>query len=81
MPALKVHGLASGREHGPWQAPEENTLLMDFLRAHGIPVASSCAGDGVCRKCVVNGEVLSCQLTVEQFLKDYPSGVVEIGYL
>jgi uncharacterized 2Fe-2S/4Fe-4S cluster protein (DUF4445 family) len=76
-----VLGLASGKTYGPWQLPFRPTLLMDFLRAQGIPVASSCGGDGVCRKCVVNEDVLSCQVTVEQFLSDHPSGVVGISYL
>ncbi|NQY99059.1 MAG: (2Fe-2S)-binding protein [Bdellovibrionales bacterium] len=34
--------------------------LMQTLRKHNIPVASSCGGEGICGKCqvkVINGEV------------------------
>ncbi len=81
MPTLTVFGGASGKRYGPWKTPPQPILLLEFLRAQGIPVASSCAGEGVCRQCVVNENVLSCQLTVQRFLVDYPDGVVVIGYL
>ncbi len=29
----------------------EGIVLMEALLAHGIPVASSCKGDGICGKC------------------------------
>ncbi len=32
---------------------EKGSLLMKVLLENGIPVASSCNGDGVCRKCVI----------------------------
>ena len=32
---------------------ESGSLLMKSLLDNGIPVASSCGGDGVCRKCVL----------------------------
>ncbi len=32
---------------------EKGTLLMKALLENGIPIASSCGGDGVCRKCVL----------------------------
>jgi ferredoxin, 2Fe-2S len=38
--------------------PEETTL-MDALLAHGLPVASSCGGDGVCTKCRLHVRPLS----------------------
>lgn len=27
------------------------SMLMDSLLAHGLPVASSCGGEGICSKC------------------------------
>jgi 2Fe-2S ferredoxin len=48
--------------------------LMAVLLANGIPVASSCRGDGVCAKCrieVVSGiEHLSPANGLEQFLHE-----------
>ena len=32
---------------------ERGSLLMKLLLENSIPVASSCGGDGVCRKCVL----------------------------
>ena len=32
---------------------EPGTQLMKALLENGVPVASSCGGDGVCRKCVL----------------------------
>lgn len=29
----------------------EGIMLMEALLAHGVPVASSCKGDGICGKC------------------------------
>lgn len=46
---------------------------MEALLGAGIPVASSCAGEGVCAKCrvtIVQGsENLSAENDLEQFLK------------
>ena len=82
MPALiHIHGLASGRAIGTFSVDNPSDNLMDFLRGHGIPIASSCGGDGVCRKCVVNGEELSCQLSVAAFLNLFPDGMVKVSYL
>jgi Na+-transporting NADH:ubiquinone oxidoreductase subunit NqrF len=55
--------------------------LMNFLIANGITVASSCGGEGVCKKCLVNRTVLSCQITLLEFIKISPSLRVEISYL
>lgn len=32
---------------------ESNSNLMNSLLSHGLPVASSCNGDGICSKCKV----------------------------
>lgn len=41
----------------------EGIVLMEALLAHGVPVASSCKGDGICGKCrmriVEGGEFLA----------------------
>jgi 2Fe-2S ferredoxin len=51
---------------------EPNTNLMKALLQQGIPVASSCGGEGICGKCrllIVDGEShLSKKSETEQFL-------------
>ena len=61
---------------------EAGANLMDSLLAAGLPVASSCHGDGVCAKCrivIVEGaENLSPIGMLEQMLRDrlrIPKGV------
>jgi ferredoxin, 2Fe-2S len=53
-------------------APGAN--LMQSLLAAGVPVASSCYGDGVCGKCrlqvIAGGENLSPEGDLEKILKD-----------
>jgi 2Fe-2S ferredoxin len=47
----------------------EGIVLMEALLAHGVPVASSCKGDGICGKCrmriVVGAEHLSTKSSAE----------------
>lgn len=54
------------------------TILMLFLHQNSIPIASSCRGEGVCKKCTLAG-VLSCQITLEQYIKNYGDSI-EIDY-
>lgn len=53
---------------------ESGALLMPVLLAAGLPVASSCHGDGVCAKCrvvvIAGSENLSRVEGVEQMLRD-----------
>jgi Na+-transporting NADH:ubiquinone oxidoreductase subunit NqrF len=55
--------------------------LMNFLTTNGITVASSCSGVGSCKKCVINTAILSCQITVLEFIDKNPSKRIEISYL
>jgi uncharacterized 2Fe-2S/4Fe-4S cluster protein (DUF4445 family) len=84
MPTLTVRGGASGREIvklTPIQS-DLNQSLMDYLRRHGIPVASSCLGEGVCGKCAVNGGLLSCQISLRTLFQNQDKNVfVDISYL
>ena len=59
-----------------------NISLMSFLQNLGLPIASSCQGDGICRLCVVNEKVISCKTSVRELPVD-ENGVrkVSIGYL
>jgi Na+-transporting NADH:ubiquinone oxidoreductase subunit NqrF len=61
-----------------------STNLMELLLANGIPVASSCNGDGACMKCILtaNGEnILSCQINLSELFQDNATVTVIISYL
>jgi 2Fe-2S ferredoxin len=57
----------------PLEVPHGANLMQSLLQA-GIPVASSCYGDGVCGKCkleIIKGaENLSAPETIEKLVKD-----------
>ena len=82
---VKVKGLASGKINTLTYDPESETVLMDFLREQGFAIASSCYGEGVCRKCVVNEDVLSCQVRMKdcarQLAKEKNEVLVTVSYL
>ena len=75
---IRVVGLASGKVLGEFLIHDPHEKLLFFLLRHNLPIASSCAGEGVCRKCLVSDDILSCQITVQE----WPEGKnVEINYL
>ena len=47
---------------------DQNLSLLEILRINSIPIASSCDGEGICKKCLVNDELISCQIKVKDFL-------------
>jgi ferredoxin len=51
------------------EAADLSKNLMDLLREKGLPISSSCLGKGQCKLCVINGFVLSCTVTVKEFLR------------
>ncbi len=56
--------------------------LMTFLISEGLNIASSCSGAGVCRKCVVNDSLLSCQVSFIDFINQKSHDIIiEINYL
>lgn len=78
--SLKVIGGASQRETilNP-TAEDLNLTLMNYLIKQGFTIASSCSGEGACKKCVVNGDLVSCQIKVADFLKS--NNQIVISYL
>ncbi len=54
--------------------------ILEFLQDNHIPVASSCMGEGICRKCIVNDNILSCFKLVRDILK-WEEPIIYIGYL
>lgn len=61
------------KNHVPYEVAPGANLMKSLLDA-GLPVASSCDGDGVCAKCkiqIIEGaENLSAENDTEQFLKE-----------
>lgn len=58
--------------------------LMDLLLKNGIPVASSCGGDGICKKCAVtihDEKILSCQKTIRQLFREEDLIELTFSYL
>lgn len=83
MYSIKIKGLASGKviKNINIEEPIQEISLMDFLLAYGIPIASSCQGQGVCSKCTINNNLLSCQISLKNFLKLSPCQEISISYL
>lgn len=83
MYSIKVRGLASEKivKTLTLLSIPENISLMNFLLSQGIPIASSCKGEGVCSKCTVNNNLLSCQISLENFLERFPNHEISVSYL
>lgn len=66
-----IFGNASQKMVTTLQFKEEDLgkNLMDFLRENGLPIASSCGGKKQCKKCVINGFLLSCSVTLQDYLR------------
>ncbi|MBC7539381.1 MAG: hypothetical protein H7281_11210 [Bacteriovorax sp.] len=82
--SITVIGLASQKIVKIIPIPDnlpEDLSLMNFLIENGITVASSCGGVGVCKKCLINHTVSSCQITLLEFIDINPSLQVQISYL
>lgn len=54
--------------------------ILEFLQDNHIPIASSCMGEGICRKCVINDSMLSCFKLVKDILK-WKDPTIYISYL
>lgn len=82
MPVIEIVGGASGTstrlDYGP---SETNENLLEWLRKKGITIASSCDGEGVCKKCGIQNGWLSCELTLKSFLERQPDGKIFVSYL
>ncbi len=72
MYQIEVYGKASGKIAAVLkvQKYDLDKNLMDFLREKKLPIASSCAGKMQCKKCIINGFLLSCSVTLKEFLRN-----------
>jgi uncharacterized 2Fe-2S/4Fe-4S cluster protein (DUF4445 family) len=78
---IKLKGLSSGRTIPlSVKLNDEALTVLEFLRNNGQPIASSCRGEGVCKLCSINKDVLSCKINVRDFL-DLHGSIIEVPYL
>lgn len=78
MLKIIVKGLASGKQIASLNNPVHTITLLQLLRKNNIPIASSCDGEGVCKKCVFNHNKLACKQILPINDRDL---IVEIDYL
>lgn len=82
MPVIEIRGLASQTSRFlPYQEEDLDIILLEWLRSQGVTIASSCDGEGVCKKCDIQNGWLTCELTLRSFLERQPDGRIQIGYL
>ena len=58
--------------------------LLSYLESCNIPIASSCNGEGICKKCIVGDDLLSCQINLKDFLDSFneeDSPTIKVSYL
>lgn len=79
---IEIIGGASGRSQFVSYTEADLTKdLLSFLRAKGITIASSCDGEGVCKKCVIQNGWTTCELTLEEFFQRQPDKKIYVSYL
>jgi len=79
---IKLLGKASGKTRILEVSEIDlNKDLLTLLRSLEIPVASSCSGEGICKKCIIQNDWLSCKMTLKEFLTREPDGIIRISYL
>jgi Na+-transporting NADH:ubiquinone oxidoreductase subunit NqrF len=79
---ITIKGQASGRsQFVTYDELDLQEVLLYFLRKKGITIASSCDGEGVCKKCSIQNDWLTCEMTLEEFLQRQPNKEIIVGYL
>ena len=82
---ININGLASKTTvfEGVVRKTDLELTLLQYLQNQKIPIASSCSGEGVCQKCIVNKTLISCQVTLKNFIKSFNDKniLIEVEYL
>lgn len=60
-----------------------NTDVLTWLRTQNIPIASSCFGEGICKKCLINGDLLACKTILKNIManEDFSEIRIYVSYL
>lgn len=79
---LTIYGEASQSivKNINYNDPDLAKDLLSFLREAEIPIASSCSGSGICKLCNINDNIISCEITLKDFIKTY-GHEIRIKYL
>jgi Na+-transporting NADH:ubiquinone oxidoreductase subunit NqrF len=79
---IEIKGKASGRSSFiTYEELDLKENLLIFLRKKGVTIASSCDGEGVCKKCVIQNDWLTCMMTLEEFFQRQPNRQIIVDYL
>jgi len=79
---IEIKGKASGRSSFiTYEELDLKENLLSFLRKKGVTIASSCDGEGVCKKCVIQNDWLTCMMTLEEFFQRQPNRQIIVDYL
>ncbi len=81
MYGIIVFGKASNKELINDQLSNIDVNLMEWLRSKKIPLASSCNGEGICKKCVINTDILACKVNLSDLVNAQNLIYIEISYL
>lgn len=82
MPVIEIVGGASGTTTRlSFDQSESGENLLRWLRKKGVTIASSCDGQGICKKCGIQNGWLTCELTLKSFLERQPDGKIFVSYL
>ena len=80
---LTLEGMASNKKYKLISKKTDDSLMNTLIHS-GFPMASSCNGKGVCKKCIIYNEtdtcVLSCQLTYNEYFDNF-GNLVKVSYL
>jgi ferredoxin len=61
---------------------ELTMTALNWLRSKDIPIASSCNGEGVCKKCIINSNLVSCQINLQDLLNENTQEIkINVSYL
>lgn len=86
MKKLIIYGEASGKviKQIDVSYRDFESTVMNLLLQNGIPVASSCGGDGICQKCTVTmnyQKILSCQKIMREIFMAADEQTLTFSYL
>ena len=81
MQSISLIGFASGESKLlEYEMENLEMSMLAFLQLNNIPIASSCGGKRACETCTINGSILSCATTLEEFISKHGK-VIEVDYL
>jgi uncharacterized 2Fe-2S/4Fe-4S cluster protein (DUF4445 family) len=82
MSVIRIVGLASQTTREiAFSNLDLDSNLLDWLRKNGVTIASSCDGEGVCKKCTIQNDWLTCKMTLKTFLERQENRKIFVSYL